>query len=164
MKRKIYFLTFVGLLVLFAGCKKQVSDADAIRSGINQHLASLKTLNLDAMDMNVTSVSIQGDQAQAQVEFKPKGGAPQGTGMQVAYVLQKQNGAWVVQNSQATAGAMQHPGPGENPQAGAPSQSPDSMPNFRDLVPGGSASAPGNSNAPPPGHPPVNSQGSSYSQ
>ena len=72
MKHTAYFLTVMGLLVFFAGCKKQESDADAIRSGINQHLASLKTLNLGAMDMNVTNVSIQGNQAQAQVEFKPK--------------------------------------------------------------------------------------------
>jgi len=63
--------------------KKQESDADAVRSGINQHLASLKTINLSAMDMNVTSVSVQGNQAQAQVEFKPKTGAPNGAGMQV---------------------------------------------------------------------------------
>ena len=78
MKRSAYFLTVIGLLVLFAGCKKQESDADAIRSGINQHLASLKTLNLGAMDMNITNVSVQGNQAQAQVEFKPKTGGAAG--------------------------------------------------------------------------------------
>ena len=110
MKRAVYFLTVIGFLVLFAGCKKQESDADAIRSGINQHLASLKTLNLGAMDMNITNVSIQGNQAQAQVEFKPKTGAPQGAGMQVAYSLEKQNGLWVVQNTQPAGGSIQHPG------------------------------------------------------
>src|SRR4029077_5679330 len=52
MKRTACLLAAIGLLVLCAGCKKQESDADAIRSGINQHLASLKTLNLAAMDMN----------------------------------------------------------------------------------------------------------------
>ncbi len=35
MKRSGHLLTLVGLLVLFSGCKKQESDADAIRSGIN---------------------------------------------------------------------------------------------------------------------------------
>jgi len=147
VKRKFYLLTILGLLVLFAGCKKQESDADAIRSAINQHLSSLKTLNLDAMDMNVTSFSIQGNQAQAQVKFTPKNSPPQGPGMEVAYTLQKQNGSWVVQNSQATGGSMQHPGPDENPHANETSPSPDSMPNFL-----------------PPGHPPLNSQGNSNSQ
>src|SRR5215472_6697406 len=48
MKRAAHFLALAGLLSLFAvaGCKKQVSDADAIRDGINQHLAGLKTINL----------------------------------------------------------------------------------------------------------------------
>lgn len=157
MKRAAICFAF-GFLSLFAGCKKQESDSDAIRSGINQHLASLKTLNLGAMDMNITNVSIQGNQAQAQVEFKPKTGAPQGAGMQVAYSLEKQNGVWVVQNSQPSGGSIQHPGPGENPHmnaGAAPSgsaPSSGSMPNFRDLVPGGAS---GDSKALPPGHPPV---------
>src|SRR5713101_8875337 len=108
--------TLIALLALFfAGCKKQESDADAIRSGINQHLASLKTINLAAMDMDITSVSIQGNQAQAQVEFKPKTRAPQGAGMQVAYSLQKQNGQWIVQTTTPAGGSIQHPAPGENP-------------------------------------------------
>ncbi len=77
------------MLVFFGGCNQQESDSDGIRSGINQHLTSLKTLNLSAMDMNVQNVSIQGDQAQAQVEFRPKTGAPQGAGMQVSYKLAK---------------------------------------------------------------------------
>jgi hypothetical protein len=159
MKRTAHVLTVIGLLVFFAGCKKQESDADAIRSGINQHLASLKTLNLGAMDMNITNVSIQGNQAQAQVEFKPKTGGPPGAGMQVAYSLEKQNGLWVVQNTQPAGGSIQHPGPGENPHMNGASPSSDSMPNFRDLVPGG-----GNSNALPPGHPPINSQGNTRTQ
>jgi hypothetical protein len=159
MKRTAYFLTVIGLLVLFAGCKKQESDADAIRSGINQHLASLKTLNLGAMDMNITNVSIQGNLAQAQVEFKPKTGAPQGAGMQVAYSLEKQNGLWVVQNTQPAGGSIQHPAPGENPHMNGSSPSSGSMPNFRDLVPGG-----GNSNSLPPGHPPINGQGNTQPQ
>jgi len=152
-------LMVVGLLVLFAGCKKQESDSDAIRSGINQHLASLKTLNLGAMDMNITNVSVQGNQAQAQVEFKPKTGGPPGAGMQVSYSLQKQNGAWVVQTTQAAGGSIEHPAPGENPHTGMPSPTAGSMPNFRDLVPGG-----GTSNSLPPGHPPVNGQGKAPAQ
>ena len=159
MKRAACLLTAIGLLVLFAGCKKQESDADAIRSGINQHLASLKTINLSAMDMNITSFSVQGNQAQAQVEFKPKTGAPQGAGMQVAYSLEKQNGLWVVQSTTPAGGSIQHPGPGENPPMNSTSPSSGSLPNFRELVPGG-----GSSGALPPGHPPINGHGGSQPQ
>jgi hypothetical protein len=160
MKRSAYlFLIFVGLLVLFAGCKKQESDEDGVRAGINQHLNSLKTINLGAMNMDIKNVSIQGNQAQAHVEFKPKTGAPDGAGMEVVYSLQKQNGAWVVQNTQPTGGMSQQPGQGENPNANTAPPSTGSMPNFRELVPGG-----GNPNALPPGHPPLNSQGNSQAQ
>jgi len=86
---KTAVLSFVTILRV-AGCKKQPSDADAIRTGIVEHLTSLKTLNLSAMNINVTSVNIQGNQAQAQVEFRPKTGAPVGASMQVAYALEKE--------------------------------------------------------------------------
>jgi hypothetical protein len=104
--------------------------------------------------------SIQGNQAQAEVEFKPKTGAPQGAGMQVNYTLQKLNGVWVVQNTAPAGGMIQHPAPGQNPQTMNPaSPSTGSMPNFRDLVPGG-----GNTNTLPSGHPPVNPQGTTSAQ
>lgn len=158
MKRTSYFLVAILGLVALSGCKKQ-SDADGIRAGINQHLASLKTLNVDAMDMNITNYSVQGNQAQAQVEFRPKGSGPQGAAMQISYTLAKQNGAWVVQNSEAVGVPMQHAGPGENPPANSASPSSDSLPDFRNLVPND-----GNSNSLPPGHPPVNGQGKSAPQ
>jgi hypothetical protein len=167
MKRTPIFILLFGFLILFAGCKKQESDADAIRAGINTHLSGLKTINLGAMDMTVNSFSIQGNQAQAQVEFRPKTGAPAGAGMQVNYTLEKQNGIWVVQNTQPAGGSIQHPPPGSDPhQTMTPGPS-SQLPNFNDLV-GGASGASGASAAPggalPPGHPPVNSQGGSNSQ
>ena len=62
--------------------------------------------------MSIQNVSIQGNQAQAQVEFRPKTGAPQGAGMQVSYSLAKQDGKWVVQNSTPAGGMIEHPAPG----------------------------------------------------
>jgi hypothetical protein len=158
MKRAVPFLAILSLLSFFAGCKKQVSDADAIRDGINQHLAGLKTINLSAMNLDITNYSVQGNQAQAQVEFRPKQGGPPGAGMQVTYTLEKQNGAWVVQGTQAMGGSINHPAPGTNPNmmSSAPS-SPGSMPNFHDLVPGGGGGN-GGAQALPPGHPPINGQ------
>jgi hypothetical protein len=181
MKRAAYVLIALGLVAFAGGCAKPPSDADAVRAGINEHLAGLKTINLSAMDMSVLNISVQGNQAQAQVEFRPKTGAPAGAGMQVSYSLAKQNGVWVVQTTQPMGGSIQHPGPGDNPhmtpgmttpgtpgsQAGMPangsnapgSPSSTSLPNFRDLVPGGSPP-----NALPPGHPNVNPQGNPRSQ
>jgi hypothetical protein len=134
VKRFCLPVVIFAVLVLSAGCTKQQTNEDAIRAGINEHLNSLQTLNLGAMDMTVTSVSIQGNQAQAQVEFRPKTGSPSGAGMQVAYSLQKQDGKWIVQNSQPIGGMMSHPGPGQNPADGSAPSSPNALPNFNDLV------------------------------
>ena len=74
--------------------------------------------------------------------------------MQVAYNLEKRDGAWVVQKSQPTGGMIQHPDTSKNPH-----QSPDvhsgSLPNFSDIVNPAGTPAQG---ALPPGHPPVNAQ------
>jgi hypothetical protein len=162
MKRIGFLIAVFGLTAIVGGCRTQQSDTDAIRAGINEHLTGLKTINLSAMDVDIESVTITGSQAQAKVEFRPKTGAPAGAGMEIAYSLEKQNGTWVVQSTQAAGGNMTHPdpnsnphmNPGMNPAAAGPanSSSSTSLPNFRDLVPGGGAPT---SSALPPGHPAV---------
>jgi hypothetical protein len=150
---------FVVAIFAVAGCKHQVSDADAVRAGIVEHLTSLKSLNLSAMDINVTSVNIQGNHAQAQVEFHPKSGAPSDAGMQVSYSLDKQDANWVVTKTLATGGVIEHPSAGANPHVqGGPAGDPGvaEPPLFPDLLHRG-ASQPAASGALPPGHPRVGS-------
>ncbi len=141
-------------LLLGGGCKKQQSDNNAIRAGIMQHLNGLGTLNMGAMEMDMRSVSITGNQAHAEVVFRPKTGAPPGAGMQVAYNLEKRGGAWVVLKTQPTGGMIQHPDSNKNPQQNQDVHS-SSLPNFSDIVNPAGASPQG---ALPPGHPPVNSR------
>ena len=144
----------IALFAGFAGaCKKQQTDNEGIRAGITQHLSSLNTLNLSAMDMDVNNVAIQGRQARAQVTFRPKTGAAPGAGMQVAYQLEKRDAAWVVVKTEAAGGMIAHPATDANPnsQAGAESMH-GNLPNFREMIPPSTSSAPG---ALPPGHPPV---------
>ncbi len=139
---------------LAGGCRKQPSDNDAIRAGILQHLNAVGTLNMSAMEMDIRTVSINGNQAHAEVVFRPKTGAPAGAGMQVAYNLEKRDGAWAVQKTQSTGGMIQHPDPNKNPH-----QNPDvhsgSLPNFSDIVNPAGAAPQGQL---PPGHPPITSQ------
>jgi hypothetical protein len=144
---------FAFLLILASGCKHQESDADGIRAGITQHLSSLNTLNLSAIDMDVNDVAIQGRQAHAQVTFRPKTGAPPGAGMQVAYQLEKRDTAWVVVKTEAAGGMIDHPAANANPhvQPGSDSMH-GNLPNFREMIP--SSTAP-NGGTLPPGHPPI---------
>jgi hypothetical protein len=154
MRRTGLAVWLSAVLSVGGGCKKQPSDNDAIRAGIMQHLNGVGTLNMSAMEMDIRSVSINGNQAHAEVVFRPKTGAPAGAGMQVSYNLEKRDGAWVVQKTQSNGGMIQHPDPNKNPH-----QNPDAhsggLPNFSDIVNPAGAPAQG---ALPPGHPPVNSQ------
>jgi hypothetical protein len=141
-------------LLLGGGCKKQQSDNDAIRAGIMTHLNGLTGINVNAMVMDIKSVSINGNQAHAEVEFRPKTGAPPGAGMQVAYNLEKRDGAWVVQKTQPMGGMIQHPDPNQNPRQNQDVHS-GSLPNFSDIV--SPAGAPPQGTA-PASHPPAKAQ------
>ncbi len=146
----------MGIFVLLIGigaCKKQANDNDGIRAGILQHLTSIGTLNMNAMDMDIRSVSVNGNQAHAEVEFRPKNSGTPGAGMHVAYNLERRDGAWVVLKSQALGGMIQHPDPGQNPHAN-PDVHSGAMPNFNEIL---NPSAPPAQGTLPPGHPPVNS-------
>jgi len=154
MKRSGLALRFFAALFAVGGCKKQQNDNDAIRSGIMQHLTGVGTLNMSAMVMDIRNVSINGNQAHAEVEFRPKTGAPQGSGMQVAYNLEKRNGAWVVLKTQAAGGMIQHPDPNQNPHQNQDVHA-GGLPRFNDVLNPTGAPAQG---ALPPGHPQANSQ------
>ena len=156
MKRKFVFLILLAAISVAAGCKKQQAAADGIREGIRQHLTSLNTLNLSAMDMNVTNIAVNGNTAEAQVEYVPKTGAPAGAGMRVSYALEKRGNQWVVVKTGSLGGAIDHPAPGANPHTQPlPGDVHGNFPNFRDLIPPADTSdAKG---ALPPGHPPVQS-------
>src|SRR5271165_6808241 len=94
MKRLAILLGLISAFSSAGGCKKQQSDTDSIRSGILLHLTAVGNLNVSAMEMDIHNVSINGNQAHAEVEFRPKTGAAPGMGMQVAYDLEKRDGAW----------------------------------------------------------------------
>ena len=144
---------FAFLLIMASGCKQRQSDADGIRAGITQHLTSLNTLNVSAMDMDVNGIAIQGRQAHAQVTFRPKTGAPPGAGMQVAYQLEKRDTTWVVVKTEAAGGMIDHPAANANPHVQPGSGSMHSnLPNFREMMP--SPAAPSGAVL-PPGHPPI---------
>ena len=154
MKCLVLALGLAAVLLGASACKKQASDSEAIRSGILQHLNAIGTLNMSAMDMDVRSVSINGNKAHAEVEFRPKSGGVRGAGMQVAYNLEKQAGSWVVMKTQPLGGMIQHPDPSQNPHTNQDVHS-GALPNFSDILNSADTPAQG---ALPPGHPPLNSQ------
>jgi len=156
-------------MVLLCGCKKDIQNQDAVRQGVMTYLG--KRSDLLAMDVSVAAVSFRGDEATAQVHFQAKGSSSPGAGMNMEYVLHRQDGQWVVQGRTGANASHGANGPPANP---APSQgaSPgplDGMPAIPGTGGGGSVGMPpghpsvgggavggGGSQALPPGHPQVN--------
>ncbi len=133
MKRSASAILLFAAFFHISGCKQQPSDTDAIRAGILQHLTAVGTLNIRAMQMDIHSVSIKGNQAHAEVEFRPKTGAAPGAGMQISYNLEKRDGSWVVLKTKAAGGTIQHPDPNQNPHQNENVHS-GSLPNFSDVL------------------------------
>ncbi len=153
MKRLIITLGLAAALLGPSACRKQASDSAAIRSGILQHLNSVGNLNMSAMVMDVRTVSINGNQAHAEVEFRPKTGGVPGAGMQVAYNLEKRDGSWVVLKTEPLGGMIQHPDPNQNPHTN-PDVHSGALPKFGDIL--NPADSPAQATL-PPGHPKSNS-------
>jgi hypothetical protein len=138
-------------LALLGGCNKGTQSQDAVKQGIMTYLA--KRSDLLAMDVSVTSVEFQKDEATATVHFQAKGNSSPGAGMNMQYVLQRNGSQWVVQGK---AGANAAHGANGPPPTGMPQPAPGSsgagsigaMPN---LPPPGGAGA----GSLPPGHPTV---------
>ena len=158
--KSIILLTLVVSLTL--GCKKSPEAAQpetqgpeaSIRTAIQAHLAHQGTLNLQAFDTDVKQVTMQGDHAQAQVEFRVKNGPGS---MQLTYALEKRDGAWSVVESDPVGSNFSHPAldQGQNPQmngaAGASHSLADTLKSFKaGAVPAQPL---------PPGHPPLTGNG-----
>jgi len=135
-------------MVCLAACNRGARDKEAIRQGVLDHLTQVQ-LNVASMNVEVTSVQINGNQAQATVSFTPKGGnAAQGMSMQ--YQLEKKGDAWAVVGRK-DAGSSPHGGGGmppaapgvQNPHGGGAPSAPGApggagkMPSPEDLPPAG---------------------------
>jgi formamidopyrimidine-DNA glycosylase len=152
MKRTFSIALAFSLVIFLAGCKKNAaSPENEIRMAIEAHLAHKGTLNLQAFDTVVKQVTIQGEHAQAQVEFHVKNGPGM---MQLTYALERSGGNWAVVESNPVGADFSHPSldPSQSPAAGAPVQPnavlSEALRNFKTGTPSASPSL-------PPGHPPV---------
>lgn len=148
----------LGVAVLLAGlavaCQSSPSsDREAISASIDKHLQGRSDLNMGVMEHEIKQVSIKGDQATAQVEFRLKQG--DGASMLVDYTLARQNGQWVVMRSEPAGG---HPAIDPSSQKAPPGGVHGTVPYFHDLLQNQNPQGSG-SGTPPPGHPPAGANG-----
>jgi hypothetical protein len=104
-------------------CSKDIQTTEAVRQGILDDLQQRKAqtgVDPGLLDVNVSSVSFEKDQARANVSFSPKS-APGSGGMTMSYVLERQGTKWTVKGRQVGAanqhGAQGAPGAPEGPPA-----------------------------------------------
>jgi hypothetical protein len=157
-------MTLVVSAAFIAGCHQRenaisgaavvspnASPNDAIFTAIQAHLAQNGNLNLKSFDTEVKQVKLDGNYAQAQVEFRVKNGP--GT-MQRTYALAKRDGAWYVVESAPGGSNFSHPALDKTqaPAAGGTMGGDSAIFHALDNFHGGAATPPQNL---PPGHPPV---------
>ncbi len=91
------------LLLVSAGCQKNVQTNEAVLKCVKQHLANNKGLNVESMDIQITTVTFRDTEADATISFKPKGGDP-AAGMEMKYTLERKGNDWVVKKTPAAGG------------------------------------------------------------
>ena len=167
------YLPLVFVAAVLAGCgSRGIQNEAAVRQGVIDYLSHVANMKVEAMQVDVTSVSFREDEADATVSIRPKGAS--GDAIPMRYTLERRGDKWVVKGKgRAGAGQSPHgqmpagmPGAAHGQMAagmpGAPhGQTPAGMPGAAhgQMPPGmpGSApaaGAPGGS-ALPPGHPPI---------
>jgi len=106
-------------ILWLVGCAKDINNKEAVKEAVLKRLASVSGLNMAGMDIEVSSVSFQGDKADAQVAFKGKG-----TGdsmLNMSYKLERKGDEWEVKSS---SGGMGGTGGGSNLPPGHPPAAP----------------------------------------
>lgn len=127
MKR--YISSALAALALLAGCNRGLESKEAVRQAVIDYLATRANMNVASMQVDVVSVAFRQNEAEATVNFRPKG-AEGGTGMTMTYKLERLGNRWVVK-ARSTAGGTQHGGtlgsgmelPAGHPPVGTPQKS-----------------------------------------
>lgn len=146
-------LSSCAALLFLAACSKDIQTTEAVRQGILEYLRQRTAeigIDMNNIDVKVTSVSFETDVARASVAFVPKNG-PEGGGMAMSYVLDRKGDKWTVRGRQSDP---------SNPHGGGQALPDAQSPTGGALPPGHPATdgQPAPSGQLPPGHPGVGGQ------
>jgi hypothetical protein len=91
-------LALLTAAMLIAACSRDIQNTEAVRQGVLDYLKARTAetgLDMNMMQVDVTSVSFQATEARATVSFKPKTGDSGGP-MMMNYTLDRKGSKWVV--------------------------------------------------------------------
>ena len=103
------FTLIFTLILSLAACNRGNQNKDAVRQAVVNYL-SAKGFSMSTMNVELTAVQFNGQQADATVAFAPKGTSA-AQGMSMVYHLEQQGGKWTVLGRKEAGGAP-HGGPG----------------------------------------------------
>jgi hypothetical protein len=106
--------TLLAALFLF-GCTKDINNKEAVKEAVMKRLATVSGLNMSGMEVEISSVSFQGNEADAKVAFKAKG--TNDSMLNMSYKLERKGDEWIVKSSSGGMGGM---GGGSNLPPGHP--------------------------------------------
>lgn len=102
-------LAILGVATLLAcGCGRNIQNQEAVRKGVVTYLSQRTSLDINAMQVDVSSVTFRENEADAVVSFKPKGSTDPNAGMSMSYTLERKGNEWVVKGKAGKSGAPAH--------------------------------------------------------
>lgn len=107
-------------MILTLGCAKDINNKDAVKEAVLKRLASVSGLNMSGMDVDITTVTFEGNTAEAKVGFKAKGAAE--SMLKMSYKLERKGDIWEVKSSSGGMGGAT--GSGSQLPAGHPPAAP----------------------------------------
>ena len=117
MNRAVRAAWGVALAVWLAGCQGGTSINGQVQEAIAEHLASRPGIDASRLMIEVQSVSVQGDQAEAEVIFRSRD-TPDSR-MNYHYELRRAEGQWRVESGRPSAPQSPHPpSEGDQPEGG----------------------------------------------
>jgi hypothetical protein len=87
---------------LLGACSKDIQNKQALKDGVVEYLnarMSQTGLDVSRMDVDVSGMTFERDQARATVVFRPKG-STEGGGMTMNYSFDRKGDKWVVHGRQ----------------------------------------------------------------
>src|SRR5262249_10143339 len=100
----------VAAAAVLVACSKDIQNKEALKQAVIEYLDARATqtgLDPKMMEVDVSGMSFEQNQARATVVFRPKGSTEGGAGMTMSYTFDRKGDKWVVRGRQ-DSGANPH--------------------------------------------------------
>ena len=111
MKTAVRAAWILALGLSWTGCQQATSINTQVQEAIAEHLSNRADIDSSRMMIEVETVSVQGDQAEAEVIFRSRD-TPDSR-MNYHYELSRADGQWKVESGRPSAAQSPHPQSGE---------------------------------------------------